>query len=159
MRSKTAIWFVCGISYEKTMGDGIQKRVTENYVIDALSFTEAEERIVKEMESYISGGFDVKTCAIAPFKEVFFADGDAADKWYKARLDFISFDEKTEKEKRTKVCYLVNAGTIGEALKNINDVMGGTMIDYVTTSLQETNYWDVFEYKKQTDDGGSEGEA
>ncbi len=158
MRSKTAQWFVCGIRYEKTMEDGLQKKVTENYIIDALSFTEAEERITEKMSSYISGEFEVKTCAIAPFKEVFFADDNLSDKWYKAKLDFITIDEKSEKEKRTHVCYLVNALTIGDALKNINDVMGGTMIDYVVISLSETNYWDVFEYKKLSDDDGT-GEA
>jgi len=160
MRSKTATWFVCGIRYEKTMEDGLQKRVTEQYVIDALSFTEAEERITEEMSSYISGEYEVKTCAIAPFKEVFFSEDASADKWYKAKLDFITIDEKTEKEKRTHVFYLVQAGSIGKALKNIEEVMGGTMIDYVVMSLQETTIWDVFEYKKESDDdGGSEATA
>ena len=160
MRSRTATWFVCGIRYEKTMEDGTQKKVTEQYVIDALSFTEAEERIIEEMASYISGESDVKTCAIAPFKEVFFSENATDDKWYKAKLDFITIDEKTEKEKRTHVCYLVQAGSIGGALKAINEVMGGTMIDYSVMALQETTYWDVFEYKKQSeDDGGSEAEA
>lgn len=160
MRSKTATWFVCGIRYEKTMEDGLQKRVTEQYVIEALSFTEAEERIIGEMSSYISGEFDVKKCATAPFKEVFFSDEDTADKWYKAKVDFISIDEKTEKEKRTHVYYLVQAGSMGKALKSIDEVMGGTMIDYVVMSLQETAIWDVFEYKKKSDDdGGSEATA
>lgn len=157
MRSKIATYFICGIRYEKTMEDGLQKRVTEQYVINALSFTEAEERIIEEMSSYISGEFEVKTCAIAPFKEIFFSEDASADKWYKAKLDFIFIDERTEKEKRTHVYYLVQAGSMGSALKNIESVMGGTMIDYVVISLQETAIMDVFEYKeKSDDDGGSE---
>jgi hypothetical protein len=104
------------------------------------------------MSSYISGEFDVKTCAIAPFSEVFFSDDDSADKWYKASIDFIAYDEKSDKEKRTKVCYLIQANTIDGALKSIHSVMDGTMIDYVITSLQETKYWDVFEYAKKTND-------
>lgn len=159
MRSRTAQWFVCGIRYEKVMEDGLQKRVTENYVIDALSFMEAEERIIEEMSQYIGGEFDVKKCAIAPFSEVFFSDDATADKWYKAKLDFITINEKTGREKRSHVCYLVQAGSMGGALKNIEEVMGGTMIDYVVMSLQETNLFDVFEYKPKDDDGGSEGEA
>lgn len=157
MRSRTAQWFVCGIRYEKTMEDGLQKKVTENYVINALSFTEAEERITEEMSQYISGEFDVKTCAIAPFGEVFF--DDASDKWYKAKLDFITIDERSQKEKHSHVYYLVQAGSMGGALKAIDSVMGGTMIDYVVMSLQETNYIDVFEYQKASDNGNRKSEA
>lgn len=148
MRSKSAIYFICSIRYDKIMDDGAQERVTESYVVDAHSFTEAEERITKEMTSYISGEFDVKACAVAPFSEVLFADDNTSDKWYKARLDFISIDEKGKKEKHTKVCYLVNASSIEGALKNVHSIMGGTMIDYNIISLQEMKYCDVFEYKE-----------
>ena len=151
MRSKTATWYVCGIRYGKVMEDGLEKKVKEHYVIDAMSFTEAEERIIEEMSSYISGEFEVKTCATASFREIFFVDDANADKWYKAKLTFINFDDKTGKEKRSNVLYLVQAGSMKGALKNIEDIMGGTMIDYVVTSLQETNYIDVFEFKPKED--------
>ena len=149
MRSKTATWFICGIRYGKVMEDGLEKKVTEQYVIDALSFTEAEERITQEMSAYISGEFDVKTCAFAPFTEIFFSGDDNADKWYKAKIDFISFDEKSGKEKRSHSYYLVQAGSIGSALSNIDFVMGGTMIDYVIVKIEETKLFDVFEYGKK----------
>ena len=152
MRSRTAQWFECKIQYEKTMEDGLQKKVTETYTIDALSFTEAEQRIMEEMSSYISGEFDIKDIKIAPYKEIFFADQDLADKWYKTKLEFITIDEKTAKEKKSAVNYLVNAGTLNGAVKNIDEVMGGTMIDYVIASVSETKLMDVFEYGKQTDD-------
>ena len=148
MRSRTAIWFECKIRYEKVMEDGLQKPVTENYVVDALSFSEAEERIIQEMSSYISGEFDVKDIKKAAYKEIFFSDSDTADKWYKARLQFITIDEKTEKEKRSTVTYLVQAGTFNAAVKNIDEVMGGTMIDYVIASVSESTLMDVFEYGK-----------
>ena len=109
MRSRTANWFICKIRYEKTMEDGLQKMVTEIYVVDALSFTEAEARIVEEMSSYISGEFEVWEIDRAVFKEIFFSDEDMADKWYKAKLQFITIDEKIDKEKRTNVYYLVQA--------------------------------------------------
>jgi len=146
MRSRTAIWFECKIQYEKTMDDGLQKKVVETYTIDALSFTEAEQRIMEEMSSYISGEFNIKDIKIAPYKEVFFSDMDSADRWYKAKLQFITIDEKTAKEKRSSVNYLVNAGTLNGAVKNIDEVMGGTMIDYVIASVAETTIMDVFEY-------------
>ena len=149
MRSRTAQWFECKIRYDKVMEDGLQKKVTEAYVVDALSFSEAEERIIEEMSSYISGEFDVADIKIASYKEIFFSDDDMADKWFKAKLQFITIDERTEKEKRSTVNYLVQAGSFSGALKNINEVMGGTMIDYVVASMAETTMIDVFEYKKE----------
>lgn len=149
MRSKTAMWFECKIRYEKVMEDGTPKKVNEVYVIDALSFSEAEERIMEEMSSYISGEIELVDVKIAPYKEIFFADNDMADKWYKAKLAFITIDEKTDKEKKTSVFYLVNAGNINSAIKNTDEVMGGTMIDYAITAIQETKIFDVFEYKNK----------
>lgn len=149
MRSRTADWFECKIRYEKTMDDGLQKRVTETYVVDALSFTEAEQRIMEEMSSYISGEFEVNDIKRASYREIFFSDDELADRWYKTKLQFITIDEKTEKEKRSNVNYLVQAGTLNSAVKNIDTVMGGTMIDYVIASVAETTLMDVFEYKKK----------
>ena len=149
MRSRTAIWFECKIGYEKVMEDGLQKKVNESYVVDALSFTEAENRIMEEMSSYISGEFAVKDIKIAPYKEIFFSEDELADRWYKAKLQFITIDEKTEKEKRSNVNYLVQAGTLKGAVGNIESVMGTTMIDYVIASVSETTLMDVFEYGKK----------
>jgi len=150
MRSRTANWFECKIRYEKIMEDGLQKKVTETYSVDALSFSEAEERITEEMSSYISGEFTVQDIKKAPYGEIFFSDSELADKWYKAKLQFITIDEKTEKEKRSSVSYLVQAGSFNGAVKNIDEVMGGTMIDYVIASVAETQILDVFEHAPST---------
>ena len=140
------------------MEDGMPKKVVEIYTVDALSFSEAEERIMEEMSSYVSGEIDIVDLKIAQYKEIFFADSDLADKWYKAKLAFITIDEKTDKEKKTSVFYLVNAGNINSAIKNIDEVMGGTMIDYQTLNVSETNIMDVFEYKKKEKDDKPEYE-
>ena len=92
----------------------------------------------------------------AAYGEIFFSDADADDKWYKSRLQFITIDEKTEKEKRSTVTYLVQAGSVPAAVKHIEEVMGGTLIDYVIVSIQETQIMDVFEHngpKKNTGGG------
>ena len=140
------------------MEDGMPKKVVEIYTVDALSFSEAEERIMEEISSYVSGEIDTVDLKIAQYKEIFFADSDLADKWYKAKLAFITIDEKTDKEKKTSVFYLVNAGNINSAIKNIDEVMGGTMIDYQTLNVSETNIMDVFEYKKKEKDDKPEYE-
>ena len=150
MRSRTAIWFECKVRYEKTGDDGTPRKVTETYVVDALTFGEAESRILEEMGKYVGGEIEVADLKIAQYKEIFFADSDLADKWYKAKLAFITIDEKTNKEKKTSVHYLVNAGDIDAAKKNVDDIMGESMIDYETKSLSETQIIDVFEYKLDT---------
>ena len=149
MRSKTAMWFECKIRYEKIMEDGTPKKVNEVYVIDALSFSEAEERIMEEMLPYNLVDIEIVDVKIAPYREIFFADDNLADQWFKAKLSFITIDERTDKEKRTSMMYLVNAGNISSAINNIGEVMSGTMIDYVTTSISATKIFDVFEYKKK----------
>ena len=149
MRSKTAMWFECKIRYEKVMEDGTPKKVNEVYVIDALSFSEAEERIMEEMSSYISGEIELVDVKIAPYKEIFFADNNLAERWFKAKVVYITIDERTQREKRMPVMVLVNAGSINSAINNTDEVMGGTMIDYAITAIQETKIFDVFEYKNK----------
>ena len=149
MRSRTATWFECKIRYEKTMEDGLPKKVSEVYVVDALSFSEAEERIMEEMLPYNLVDIEIVDVKIAPYREIFFADDNLADQWFKAKLSLITVDERSNKEKRTSVMYLVNAGNISSAINNIDKVMSGTMIDYVTTSISATKIFDVFEYKKK----------
>jgi hypothetical protein len=134
------------------MEDGLQKKVTELYTVDALSFSEAEKRIIEEASCYISGEFEVTDIKKAKYKEIFFSDDETADRWYKSTVEFITIDEKTEKEKRSKVIYLVNASSLNGAIKNIDEVMGGTMIDYSTFKIEETQIMDVFEYAKNNDD-------
>ena len=183
MRSRTATWFECKVRYDQTQENGSQKAVTEQYVVDALSFAEAEKRITEEMASYISGGFEVTDVKKASYKEVFFmsdvektfnneveeltravqkGDMQKADEvfhrpleqqtntdssYYKAKLQFIIIDEKTGKEKRSNVTYLVEATSLHNALDNIDAVMKGTMLDYVQASVSETAIMDVYEYE------------
>lgn len=182
MRTRTAQWFECKVRYEQVQADGLQKMVTEQYVVDALSFAEAEEHIMEEMSQYISGEFEVADVKKASYKEIFFMQGgekilaneteklsrainkgkeaakeqyeqkmdwdpnNADTRWYKAKLQFITIDEQTEKEKRSNVTYLVQACSLHNALDNIDTVMRGTMIDYVQANVGETQIIDVFEF-------------
>lgn len=150
MKSITAQWFICKVRYEKMQEDGTQKKVTETYVIDAVSFAEAEERIIEEMSAYISGEFNVKAVQLAPFSEIFFEERNAnADKYYKAKLNFITIDENSGNEKRQSVTYLVQAPDFNIAVENVDEVMGGTLIDYEISSIAETAILDVFQYVKK----------
>lgn len=152
MRSRTADWFETKIRYEKTQEDGSMKKVIEQYVVDALSFTEAEAAITEEMKSYISGDYRITDIKMAAYHEIFFSDMDKDDKWYKAKLQFITIDEKTEKEKRSSVFYLVQAGSLTKAVGYIDEMMGKTMIDYVISSVAETQIMDVYEHDAKPED-------
>lgn len=148
MRTKTATFYECKVRYEKMMESGEQKKVTETYTVDALSFTEAEGRIIEEMKPYVGDNeMDVTAIKMAPYKEVFFSDADKDDKFYNVRCNFITLDEKSGKEKKTAVDYLVQAATVEGARKNLDEVMSGTMIDYIVVSVVETSIMDVFEHK------------
>ena len=136
--------------YERQMEDGIQKMVTETYVVDAFTFGEAEEAITKEMTAFVSGEFNVKNITPANYGEIFFSDNANDDKWYKAKLTFITRDEKTGKDKRINTNYLVQAGSFNAAVKNVEQVMGTTMVDYVIANIAETKIMDVYEHQAKT---------
>lgn len=144
-------WFECRIRYEKTMENGMNKKVTEPYLVDALSFTEAEARIIEQMAPFISGEFTVRDIKRASYSEVFYTDEKVADKWYKGRLGFIAVDEKAGKEKITYTNVLVQACDFRDAVKKLDEGMRGSMADYVIILMQETAIMDVYEYE-QTED-------
>lgn len=146
MRSRTSQWFEVAFRYDKVQEDGAKKPVTEQYVVDALSFSEGEKKITEEMSLYVSGVCSVRSMKRANFHEVFFSDNSKDDKWYKVKLQFITLDEKTEKEKRSNVVYLIQAGSFDKAKQSISEIMGGTMIDYVVVTVTETKIMDVFEH-------------
>lgn len=156
MRSRTANWFECVVRYERQMEDDMNKKVSELYVVDALSFGEAEERITGEMSAYVSGEFEVKNITPAAYGEIFFSENDNDDRWYKAKLSFITIDEKTEKEKRSTVTYLVQAATFNGAVKNIEEVMSGSLVDYVIANISETKIMDVYEHQTKSSESKPE---
>lgn len=146
MRTKKSKWFVTRFRYDKTQEDGRQKRVTEQYVVEAETFGDAEKSIITSMDWYIQERqYEVRGITPAPFSEIFFSDNINEDRWYKVVVAFISIDEKTEKEKYTNITYLVKASSTQSAQKNTEEVMNGTMIDYVIKSVNETKILDVFE--------------
>lgn len=144
-------WFECRIRYEKTFEVGPDKKVTEPYLVDALSFTEAEARIIEEMAPYISGEFTVRDIKRSNYQELFYSDEVSADKWFKGKLAFVTLNEKTKKEKRTFQNVLIQASDLRDAVKKLDNGMKGSMVDYVIMSIQETAIMDVYEYK-QTED-------
>lgn len=145
-------WFECKIRYEKTMENGMNKKVTEPYLVDALSFTEAEARIIEEITPFISGEFTVSDIKRANYSELFSSEEEAADRWFNCKLAFITLDEKSGAEKKTTVHVLVQAADLRDAVKKLDAGMKGTMADYVICSVSETAIIDVFPYLIQKEE-------
>ena len=146
MRSITGTWFECTCQYGKQMEDGAMKKVKETSTINAMSFSEAETRFIDEMKDYNLRDFDVTAIKIAPYKEIFFDDTEESDYWYKVVLEFITIDEKTEKEKRTKTTYLFQAQTFEQAKRNVVEAMHATLTDYSIAKIEETKIMYCFDY-------------
>ena len=140
-------WFECKVSYDKVLENGMQKKVTEPYLVDALSFTEAEARIIEEIKPYISGEFTIADIKRARFSEIFFNEN--GDRYFKAKVFFITLDEKSGTEKKTGVQMLAQASDIKDALEVVTKGMEGTMADYNIASLTETALMDVFPYSTE----------
>jgi len=138
-------WFECKIKYEKTVEEGKIVKVNEAYLVDALTFSEAEERINKEMEPFISGEFSVSTIRKARINEMFFNEN--GDKWYRCKVFFISLDEEKGVEKRVATTMMVQANDVKEAWDGLQEGMKGSMADYSVAAITETTIVDVYKYE------------
>ena len=144
-------WFEVKIRYEKMMDNGMSKKVVEPYLFDALSFTESEGKCIQEMTPFITGEFTVSDIKRANYSEVLFSDEDAADRWFKCKLLFITLDEKSGDEKKTPTNVLVQAADLRDAVKKLDEGMKGTMADYQIASVSETAIMDVYPYEPKAE--------
>lgn len=142
-----ANWIETKVRYEKTLENGMQKMVNEPYLVDALSFSEAEARITEEITLYMQGDFSVSAVKRTNISEIFFNEDTSADKYYKIKAAFISINERTLAEKRSNTNYLVQAKDLVDALNSFQAGMKGTMADYEIVSVSETAIMDVYSYK------------
>ena len=129
------------------MENGLVKKVNEPYLVDALNFTEAERRIIEEITPFMTGEFEVSDIKRARYAELFEAPGDdSADRFFRAKLVFITLDEKSGKEKKTSQNVLVQASDLRDSIKRLDEGMKGSMMDYTNASVTETMIMDVFHY-------------
>jgi hypothetical protein len=127
------------------MENGALKKVTEPYMVDALSFTEAEARIIEELTPFVSGEFTVSAVKKTKISEIFW--DDSADKWYLVKVAFITIDEKTAAEKKSISQILVAGSDFKGAYDNFMEGMKGTMADFDIVSINETPIMDVYKAK------------
>ena len=149
-------WFECKVRYDKTLETGLLKKVTESYLVDALSFTEAEERFLQEIEPMMSGEYSVSDIKRAKISELFESIDTTDDKWYKAKVAYIAYDEKKGVEKRTNQIMLIQAKDLRVAEQNLDKGMQGTMGDWDIISIAETPIMDIFKFTADGKAGSSE---
>ncbi|MEC5167378.1 hypothetical protein RCH18_003133 [Flavobacterium sp. PL11] len=147
----STIWYECKVKYKKTDENGGQKVATEPYLVDAVSYTEAESRITEEISAYISEEFKITNIKIANYAEIH--PFENADRWFKSKVSLLAYDEESGKERKTSMYLLVQANDVKEAFDNTVSVMKGTMGDYTIPAISESPIMDVFPYFS-----GEEGE-
>jgi hypothetical protein len=139
-----ATWYECKVKYRKTDYNGVQKVVTEPYLVDALSYTEAETRINEEMSAYISEEFKITNIKAANYAEIH--PFENCDRWFKSKVSLLAYDEESGKERKTNIYLLVQANDATEAVANTIDAMKNTMGDYTIPAISESPIMDVFHY-------------
>lgn len=142
----TANWFEAKVKYIKVNEDGREKKVTESYLLDAMSYTEAESRITREMESVVKGDYYITGLKKSNITELVESVDENDDRWYKAKIAIIDADEVSGKEKSSNQYYLVAASNINRALENLEKSMSTFVVPYEIGSISDTSFMDVFPY-------------
>ena len=137
-----ALWFECKVRYDRMTENGTVKKVNEPYLVDALSFTEAETRIIEKMTPFISGEFSISAVKKTKISEIFF--DETGDRYYMVKVNFITIDEKSGVEKKSASFILTQASDFAGALKRFEEGMKGTLADYEISSIAETQLMDVY---------------
>lgn len=137
-------WFLVKCKFTREFQNGTFKRVTEPYLLNAMSFTEAEARIYKEVGEYVRGEFLVQAISKVDYADIF--DYDDSDTWFKAKVSYVTEDADSGKEKKFTNNYLVSAHNVKEAYERIEESLKGLMVTHETPLVSETDIVEVFPF-------------
>ena len=139
-------WYECKVKVDRDQMIGEEDNYSGSYLANALTCSEAERRVMEEVGMYCNGALIVNGIKNMKVNELFMSDDENADKWYKAKVIYITMDEKTEKEKKTAVQMIIQASDFDNAVARLKDGMRGSMMDYQIAMIQETAIMDVFPF-------------
>ncbi|MDR0982425.1 MAG: DUF4494 domain-containing protein [Culturomica sp.] len=148
----TANWFEAKVKYIKMMEDGRERKVTESYLLDAMTYTEAEGRVIKELESMIRGDYYITSLKKSNITELLESEDEADDRWYKAKVDIIDAEEISGKEKSSSQYHLIAAANIEVALQRLKKSLETYIVPCELKSLTDTNFMDVFPYLSEEEE-------
>lgn len=141
-------WFECKVSYERQADSMGMKKVSESYLVDALSFTEAEKRIIKEIRPFVSvGELDVVNIRRARIAELFLNEEAEDDRYFRAKVNFITVDEKSGSEKKTSATMIVKSDSLPNAVTELKAQLDSQMASYEIAAVTDTQILDVFQYE------------
>ena len=143
-------WFECTVAIDQVQDDGTTKAVTQKYLVNALSFTEAEDRIIEEVKPFTKGNLDVKAVKKVRIAEIFQNETGEAYTWYRVKAVFITIDEKTQAEKEAPFVVMVQSASFSNALADFEKGMRGSLADYRIVGITETKILDVYKYVKKS---------
>lgn len=141
-------WFECKVSYERQADSMGMKKVSESYLVDALSFTEAEKRIIKEIRPFVSvGELEVVNIRRARIAELFLNEEAEDDRYFRAKVNFITVDEKSGSEKKTSATMIVKSDSLPNAVTELKAQLDSQMASYEIAAVSDTQILDVFQYE------------
>lgn len=142
----SATWYECKVKYRKIDDTGVQKVVTEPYLVDAISYTEAESRMNTEMAAFVSEEFKITTIKVASYAEIHRFEN--SDRWFRCKVSLLAYDEESGKERKSNLYMLIQANDLKEAFDNTMQVMQNTMGEFTIPAISESPIIDVFNYFK-----------
>ena len=143
------IWYSCKVKYGKQNDEGIMKQVTEPFLVDAMSYTEAESRIYAAMERNISGEFSVHSITKTNISEVI--NYDDSDYWYKSKVTYSTVDGDSDKEVKINTYFLVSAENVKQAFERVEDNLSSMLVPFEIPSIALTNIIEVYPYAEEED--------
>lgn len=152
----TANWFEAKVKYVKVGEDGRERKVSEMYLLDAMSYTEAESRIVSEMEMIVKGDYYIPSLKKSNITEVVTSEDERDDRWYKAKVAIVDAEEVSGREKRSFQYYLVAASDTNRALENLNKALATFVVPWEVASIADTQFMDVLPYEEDDEENNSE---
>lgn len=141
-------WFTVKVKYIKQLDNGTFKRVSEPYLLAAMTFTDAEARIYEELGSIVKGEFNVLSIARTELHDIF--GYDDSDTWYKVKITFEAYADDVEKPKKITQSFLVSAHSVKEAHDRIKTELSTLMVDFQIPSVVVSPIVDIFPYAEPT---------
>lgn len=147
-----ANWFEAKVKYVKVGEDGREKKVSELYLLDAVSYTEAESRITEKLREMIKGDFFIVGLKKSNITELVESNDGNDDKWFRSTVAIVDVDQISGKEKKSKQYYLVAGADINSALANLQKSLSTYVVPFEIPSVKDTNFVDVFPYFSENKD-------
>lgn len=147
-------WFETKVKMDVMQNDGMTKSETFVYLVDALTFKEAEDRIIEECKPFTSGNLEVAAVKKVRINDMYLSDEDTADRFYRVKLAIVTIDEKTQTEKETPVVLMVQASDFEDAVNRLKKEMSGSLVDWRIVNFTETKIEDVYQYLSKKGDNG-----